>query len=290
MRRKLGILASGLAFLIAEGAFAQTASFTIPGKLIAGQAFSVATTGSGPATFYITGPSQTLVRNVALGQTIFFGNGALTNAGFYLAILSHGSSSKSASLYVAPAAEPAHISFLARPSRLPVNLNHAITGAVYIYDAYYNLITVPSSVTFNLSTPSGGAQNAVVQTREGAAWTAMSSTPKEGTDQFVARVGGVSSRRVIQQVPGTACNLTISAAPASNGRITVKTNPVRDCSGNPVPDGTIVTFTERYGREQSIADAPLKNGIAQVEFPARSGAVLSAASGVALGNEIRWGR
>jgi hypothetical protein len=71
-------------------------------------------------------------------------------------------------------------------------------------------------------------------------------------------------------------------------QLEVETDPVRDCGGNAVPDGTIVTFTENYGGTQSTVDVPLKHGIAQVEMPAHSGARISVASGVVLGNEIHW--
>ena len=33
--------------------------------------------------------------------------------------------------------------FLAKPSRLPVGLHDGITGAVYVFDAYKNLIVTP---------------------------------------------------------------------------------------------------------------------------------------------------
>jgi hypothetical protein len=79
----------------------------------------------------------------------------------------------------------------------------------------------------------------------------------------------------------------MSAQP-SGQRIELETDLVRDCSGNAVPDGTIVTFTETYHGSQSIVDVPLKHGVARVEMPAYNGAKISVASGVVLGNEIRW--
>jgi hypothetical protein len=66
------------------------------------------------------------------------------------------------------------------------------------------------------------------------------------------------------------------------------TDPVRDCSGNAVPDGTIVTFTETYNGAQSTIDEPLKHGIAEVEVSSHNGAKFSIASGVVMGNQIRW--
>ena len=73
----------------------------------------------------------------------------------------------------------------------------------------------------------------------------MDSATREGTAKFVARVGGVSSTRVIEEVPGDPCGLKMNAQP-SGQRFELETDLVRDCSGNPVPDGTIVTFTETY--------------------------------------------
>ena len=144
-------------------------------------------------------------------------------------------------------------------------------------------------MSFELTGPKGSSQKRTVETRYGAAWTEMDSTPQQGTDKFVARVGDVSSPRIVGQVPGDPCALKINAA-LSGQQIHVQTEPVRDCSGNSVPDGTIVTFTETYEGGQSTVDVPLKRGIAEVKMPARPGARISAASGVVLGNEIRWGK
>jgi hypothetical protein len=126
-------------------------------------------------------------------------------------------------------------------------------------------------------------------TRNGVAWTKMDSATKEGAAQFVARAGTVSDRRVIQQVPGDPCVLRMSAKPAGQ-QLELETEPVRDCSGNAVPDGTIVTFTETYNGRQATVDVPLKRGIARTEMPAYNGAAISVATGVVMGNEIRWWR
>ena len=80
------------------------------------------------------------------------------------------------------------------------------------------------------------------------------------------------------------------SARQSGQKIELETQPVLDCSGNAVPDGTVVTFTELYNGSQTTVDVPLKRGIAQAELPAYNGAKISAATGVVLGNEIRWGR
>ena len=99
----------------------------------------------------------------------------------------------------------------------------------------------------------------------------------------------IANTRIIQQVPGDPCGLRLKARPAGKD-VALETDPLRDCSGNAVPDGTIVTFTESYGGRQTTVDVPLKHGIAQTELPAYDGARISAATGVVLGNEIRWGK
>lgn len=268
----------------------------LPQQVEAGSSFSIQTTGSGKAILYIVGPGQALRRDVQLGETTTIPAGSMYNAGHYLAILVGVSSTvkgstatDQGSFDVVPANHPADLSFLAKPSRLPVSLRGGITGAVYVFDAYHNLITTPVPVSFELSNPSSGAQEKKVTTQDGAAWTQMDSTPKEGADKFVARVDGIASTRVVEQVAGDPCGLKINAR-HSGQQIELQTDPVRDCSGNPVPDGTVVTFTENYNGAQSTVDAPLKHGIAQVEMPAHNGATISVASGVVLGNEIHWGK
>ena len=85
-------------------------------------------------------------------------------------------------------------------------------------------------------------------------------------DQFVARAGDVSSTRIVNQVPGDPCSLKMNAK-AAGGKIELETEPVRDCSGNAVLDGTIVTFTESYNGTRSTVDVPLKRGVARLRCP-----------------------
>ena len=266
-------------------AFAQSGNMTLPKSVEAGSQFSIQTSGSGNATLYVIGLGQVLKRDIPAGGTAYFPVGSLFNAGRYAVILSTGSSSTSGEFDVIPVAKPTDLSFLAKPSRLPVSLHDGITGAVYVFDTYRNLITNPMPVSFALTNPSGAAQTRTVSTREGAAWTSMDSSPQQGTDKFVAQAGDVNSSRVIRQVPGDPCGLKISAQ-QSGRHVQLQTDPVRDCSGNAVPDGTIVTFTEAFNGAQSTVDVPVKRGIAQVEFPIHQDATISVASGVALGNQI----
>ena len=266
---------------------AQSAAMNLPQTVTAGSAFSIPTSGSGQGTITIVGPAQALRRNVQLGEAVSFPAGVLYDAGAYVVILDAGSSISSGTLQVTPASQPATLSFLAEPSRLPVSLPDGISGAAYVFDAYHNLITQPLPVTFSLTGLAGNDQTRSVTSSNGVAWTRMNSAAKEGSAKFIASADGVSSTRIIEEVPGDPCNLTMSAKP-DGASVLLATAPVRDCSGNPVPDGTIVTFTESYEGMQSTADVPLKRDIASVEMPAHPGATISVASGVVAGNEIRW--
>lgn len=280
-------LLAGLVLALTSPGFAQSPGMTLPRQITAGSSLSVPTSGSGSGTLTIIGPDQVLRRKVQLGSRATFAAGLLYNAGSYLAILSAGSSSQTGLLQVAPKPQASRLSFLAEPSRLPVNRPNGISGTVYVFDVYHNLIAHPLPVAFQLSASTGPTQSRSVDTRYGVAWTLMNSAAREGAAHFVATAGNVSSTRVIDEVPGNPCNLVMTATPAGD-KVLLRTSPVRDCSGNPVPDGTVVTFTETYDGMQSTVDVPLKRDIARVQMPARPGATISVASGVVAGNEIRW--
>jgi hypothetical protein len=293
MKRRISFFLSALVlgglFLAAMPiAFAQSGSLHLPATVEAGSAFSIQSTGSGKAVLYIVGP-QVLKRNVQLGEPEVFAPGDLHNEGHYLAVLVSGSATENGAFDVTAAHEPSTLSFLAKPSRVAVDSHDGISGVVYVFDTFQNLVLAPTPVSFQLSGVAGTAQTRTVLTHNGVAWTKMNSAAQEGVAKFVARVGDATSTRVIQQVPGNPCHLRMSARPLGQ-RLAVETEPVRDCNGNALPDGTIVTFTETYSEGESTVDVPLKRGVARTDMPAYSGAKVSVATGVFIGNEIRLGK
>jgi hypothetical protein len=288
VRLTLAFLLGGLIVAATHPAHAQD-TLSLPKSIEAGSAFSIQNAGSGEATLYIVGPGQVVKRTVQLGSATYFPAGSVYNAGHYVVILAQTSGTMTGSFDVTPVSAPASLSFLAKPSRLPVSLHGGITGAAYVFDVYHNLIATPIPVSFELSSPTGAVQKQVASTRDGAAWTQMDSTSQQGSSKFVASVGDISSTSIIRQVPGDPCDLKITAQP-SGQLLDLQTAPVRDCSGNAVPDGTIVTFTETYPGGQSTVDVPLKRDIAEVKMPTHDGATFTVASGVILGNQIRWGK
>jgi len=286
---RLALLGFGFLLAAAPLAGAQAGNLSLPAKVVAGAAFTLQTSGSGPATLYITGTGAVLRRQVQLGDAVSIAAGELDRAGHYVVFLEHGGTADTGEFDVVPAPQPASLAFLAKPSRLSVDQRDGISGAVYIFDKYHNLIIRPMPVSFALSVPGGSTQSRTAQSRDGAAWTQMNSSAREGAAKFVATAGDVTSTRIIEQVPGDPCTLKLSAHPDGQN-IALSTDPIRDCSGNPIPDGTIVTFTETFNGEQTTVDVPVKKDIAQAEVPAHDGARITVATGVVLGNEIRWGR
>ncbi len=274
---------------LASSTCAQSAELQLPRQIVAGSPLSVPTHGTGKATLYFVSPGQVLRQDVVLGSAATVPAGVLVSASHYVVALVSASSTLTGELDVTPGAKAEELGFLAKPSRLPVGMHNGISGTIYTFDAYSNLITAPSQATFELSNLFGGnVQTRTVGTRNGLAWIEMDSAAKEGRARFSAHVGSASSMRVIEQVPGDPCRISITARQIGN-KLEVQTAPVRDCTGNAIPDGTIVTFTQVYNGTLTTVDAPLKQGVAKVNMPARPGSRISAASGVVAGNEIHWG-
>jgi hypothetical protein len=188
-------LVSGILFAAAPLALAQSGSLQLPKSVEAGSAFSIQTTGGDKAVLYIVGPSQVLKKEVQPGGAVVISAGELQNAGHYVAAFVGGPAAETGAFDVTPQKQPANVSFLAKPSRISVSLHDGISGAVYVFDAYHNLITAPLTVSFQLSGTTGSTQERSTVTHYGSAWTTMDSANKDGAAQFVARVGNVSSTR-----------------------------------------------------------------------------------------------
>ena len=273
-------------FVLAIAAVAQDAQLRVPSKAVAGQAASIATTGSGPATFYLSGPSISLKREVQLGADVELTPKESQNAGRYVAVICANTCS-SAGFFVAPA-QPATLIFLVHPSRAPVGLNDVISGVAFPFDPFRNLVVSPATVQFQLTAKGSALASRSVQTHNGVAWFRTGSGKAAGPLQISASLNDLTARRVVQQVASEPCNLRIKGQRTAKG-ILVETEPVRDCSGNPVPDGTVVTFTAKNENLVSFVDAPVKQDIARATLLASGPVVISAASGVATGNELRIG-
>jgi len=261
-------------------------SITVPSSAVAGEPLTITTTGSGKATFYLLGQGVSNKHEISLGEPIKLRGDALRNAGDYHVIVC-SDTCHSATFYVS-AGKPASLTFLVHPSRVPVSQQDAVSGVAFPFDQFHNLVLTPETINFQLPAGNGSLFNRSVPTQAGVAWFRTSSGKSAGALQVVAALDDFNARRVVQQVASDPCNLRLTGQRNAQG-ILVQTEPVHDCSGNPVPDGTIVSFTATAAGGKSTVDAPIKKGIARAEIEESGPVVISGASGVVLGNELRVG-
>ncbi len=280
----LGILLI-VSFLMGP-ASAQDAALRVPTQAIAGQATSLGSTGTGAATFYLSGPASSLKRQLQLGSDIPLPGSAVQTSGRYVAVVC-ATACSSATFFVAPA-KAESLTFLAHPSRVPVGQSDAISGVAIAFDTFQNLAMTPTSVNVQLAAKGAAPENHTLQTKNAIAWFRTNSAKNAGSLQLTASLSDVSVRRVVQLVASEPCNLRIKGQRTAKG-VSIETDPIRDCAGNPVPDGTVVTFTARNGSQISTVDAPIKQDVARAQFATTGPVVVSAASGVVLGNELRMG-
>lgn len=265
---------------------ARAAELRVPQNAVAGQPLSIGTSGSG--TLYLIGPGQVIKRDFKSGGTVEIKGEELRSACRWIAAV-RGDSNQSQVFWVKPG-KPGKLNFLARPSRVPVARRNVISGVTFVFDQYQNLILDPTPVNFNLSVGGAGSTKSVTS-HDGVAWINSASAPKAGAAQFVASVGDTSVTRVVQQVAADPCERSFHMHVAGHdaNRLIVETDPIRDCSGNPVPDGTIVTFIQTDKSGKSTVDARIKKGTARAELPASDNATITMAAGVVLGNELHVG-
>lgn len=274
------------AIFFAPVCWSQATELHAPSTVVGGSSTSISSPGSGSATLYLFGPGIALKRDVTLGNEITLSSRELQNAGSYTATVCD-SNCQSVQFFVTSSA-PATLAFLVHPSRAPVSENDVISGVALPFDQFHNLVVVPAKIDFQMSAKGAAATSLRPSWQDGIAWFRTNSSKIASPVQITASLNDVSARRMVQQVASDPCNLRIKGQRTAKG-IVVETDPVRDCSGNPVPDGTIVTFTAKDGNEMSTVDTPIKQGVARAQILAKGPTVITSASGAVMGNELHIG-
>lgn len=268
-------------------AWAQAPELRAPATVSAGSSFAISISGQGQATLYLMGPSHVFKRTIELGQQVTITAQDVATSGSYQAVACSSAGCASTLFQVLPS-RPAYLTFLLHPSRVPISAQHAVNGTALVFDRFRNTVIAPAQVDFRLSLADGPPSTHTVQTVHGVAWFETDSRPKQGALQVVASVGNIAEARVIQQVASEACGLRMTAT--SVGRsVTLQTEPIRDCTGNPLPDGTIVSFTKTDDAGRSTVDTPIKKDKATAQLAISGPARISVACGVVVGNELSLG-
>lgn len=256
-----------------------------PAQVTAGNSITIPTSGSGDATFYLVGPAvASKTEKIQAGNDISVGGDQLEHAGRYIAILCASDGCSSANFFVAPAAAN-KLNFLVHPSRIPVGTPNGITALGIVHDNFENLVLKPEPVTFSVLAKNAKPVSAERPSENGISWVRLTSAKTSGATKLGAAIGHADEIRVVQQVAADACNLRIKASRDKRGFL-IETDPVHDCAGNPVPDGTVVSFTASDSAGKTTVDVPIKRGVAKVEMPIDGRAKITVASGVVTGNEL----
>lgn len=264
--------------LILALAATASAQLTVPEQVTAGDGVTIKS--GDPVLLF--GPGAALSKKPTNGEANFSGE-EVSFAGKYTVI--SGGQTKQFRVVAGPAKK---LSFIARPSRVPVARPDVITGVAFIFDNQQNLVLAPTPVKFDLTVAGAGTSRSVTS-KDGVAWIKSGSGPREGAAQFVAAIPGNEVKRVVQQVASEPCNIRMHVQ-REGDQLVAETDPIKDCTGNAVPDGTIVTFIQTSSSQgRTTVDARIKKGIARAILSASAGGSISVASGVVLGNEINLG-
>jgi hypothetical protein len=273
-----------IAILVCSAALMEASEIHPPAQTVAGTPIRIATSGSGDATFYLIGPATATKRRVQAGSDITVDSDQLEHAGRYVTVLCASDGCASSSFYVNPAAAN-KLSLLVHPSRVPVDSPNGISTVAFTFDNFHNLVLKPQAVQFTVEPKGGKEISANREAKDAVAWVRLTSAKKQGPTKLGASIGHADEIRVVQQVAADACNLRIKASRVKNDYL-IETDPVRDCSGNPVPDGTVVSFTMTDSAGKTTVDAPIKRGVAKIQMPIKGRARITVASGVVTGNEL----
>ena len=273
-----------IAIFLCVGVALEASDIHPPAETSAGNPITIPTSGSGDATFYLIGPASASKRQVQAGGNITVDSDQLEHAGRYVTVLCASDGCASSSFYLNAAAAN-KLSLLVHPSRVPVGRANGISTVAFTFDNFRNLVLKPEAVKFSVQPKGGNQISAERESKDAVAWVRLTSAKKQGPTKLGAAIGHADEIRVVEQVAADACNLRIRASRVKNQYL-IETDPVRDCSGNPVPDGTIVSFTMTDAAGKTTVDVPIKRGIAKVEMPIQGRARVTVASGVVTGNEL----
>ena len=266
---------------------AQEPAVSVPASVPAGSSFAISVAGHGKGTLYLLGPSDIVKREIEFGRDNSISGDDVSSSGIYQIVLCAGANCTTKNLEVKPAAAK-RLGFLLHPSRVPVSSHNAVNATAVAFDQYNNIVLAPAEVTFHVSGVGERPTEKTLSTVLGIAWFQMDSRASQGTLEVTAKLDDTTEPRVIQQVASEACGLRMTAVPAG-ATVTLQTDPIRDCKGNPLPDGTIVSFTKIDSAGKSTVDTPIKKDRAIAQFSVSGPARISVACGVVLGNEISWG-
>lgn len=173
---------------------------------------------------------------------------SLARAGMILISVSAGPNRATAIVDVLPGPPVAPLQPLIGPHSIPADGSAWTVAAVVPQDALGNAIADGTAVVFRVRPPGGSAADLDATTRTGVAWTRISSTTRAGRGTIAPVTGTTAGYAgTWEQVAGVPGPFAVSVSPPeipADGRsmAAARTGLLADRWGNPLPDGTLVTF------------------------------------------------
>lgn len=256
---------AGLTLTAAPGVIASGGGQAIVTAAVQDEGGSAVTNGA-PVTFTTTLGSVAPVTTTTVGgQAItVLTSGVLSGTAVVQAEV--GGYTATVPISILGAGEPYTLTLVAEPSEIRLDDAPAIITAT-VTDALG--VLVPDGVAVTFSNDLGDLSWTQALTAGGRAVTQLNPGTMAGTAHITAQAGAAIGRVDVSILPGLAAMMTLAADPVELGaglnQITRLDATARDRYGNPVSDGTVLSFTTTLG-ELVSSSASTAGGAAGVEL------------------------
>ena len=207
---------------------------------------NLGTFSNGFQTYTVITPGETGVVSVSLIAGTTPGSAKITVS----------SANISQTVYVGIGGDPVTITVAANPTSIPADGSSSSVITATIKDSSGSPVTAGTAITLTttLGTFQNGTQTITVNTMDdtGIVSTSLMAATTAGTAQVTASASGVTAVvNVVMTGGGGVGSLTVTANPTSitadGSSSSSITATLKDASGNPVTQGTSVTFTTTLG-------------------------------------------
>ncbi|MEI7771489.1 MAG: hypothetical protein WCI67_15970 [Chloroflexales bacterium] len=240
------------------------------------------------------GLAVTLVTNGSYGARVYRGvflagraefriPGADTQAAGFVTLRARaGAAAGDAKLTITPGPPVDPVVPLVGPRTIIADGAHWGTALAIPFDAYGNPVAEGTPVTFSLQRPGAQAETFSAPVTNMLAWRRVFSATRAGRTTITVSVGAARGPDAsLIETPGWPAPFALSASPLglpADGQqlVTLRTQPVVDAYGNPMLDGTLVTFVaEVPGGQLRFIPAYTIDAVAeaQIQAPTEPGAV-----------------
>jgi len=181
---------------------------------------------------------------------------------------------------------PTYLNVSADPRAILADNQSTSTLTASVTDAQNNPVSDGTIVNFEIIDGSGSIESQKT-TRNGIATSVLTSGTRPDTAIIVVRVNQLTDTTSVRFVVGEAASLTLAAdstsLPADGITSTAVTAYVRDIAGNPVADGTRVSFSTDIGDITESAQTAAGNATAQFSSSETGIATIQAVVGAVSG-------